>query len=67
MIYLNVVLSTINTQLGFNTLRPRQNGRHFPDDIFNGIFVNENVRISIKFSLNTVLDDPINNIPALLR
>ena len=23
-----------------NTLRPRQNGRHFPDDIFKGIFVN---------------------------
>ena len=26
-----------------NTLRPRQNGRHFPDDIFKWIFVNENV------------------------
>ena len=26
-----------------NTLRPRQNGRHFPDDIFNWIFLNENV------------------------
>ena len=24
-----------------NTLRPRQNGRHFPDDIFKWIFVNE--------------------------
>ena len=27
----------------FNTLRPRQNGRHFPDDIFKCIFLNENV------------------------
>ena len=27
----------------FNTLRPRQNGRHFPDDIFKWIFLNENV------------------------
>ena len=27
----------------FNPLRPRQNGRHFPDDIFKCIFVNENV------------------------
>ena len=26
-----------------NTLRPRQNGRHFPDDIFQCIFLNENV------------------------
>ena len=24
------------------TLRPRQNGRHFPDDIFKCIFLNEN-------------------------
>ena len=27
----------------FNTLTPRQNGRHFPDDIFKCIFLNENV------------------------
>ena len=26
-----------------NTLRPRQNGRHFPDDIFKCIFLNENI------------------------
>ena len=25
------------------TLRPRQNGHHFPDDIFKSIFLNENV------------------------
>ena len=31
-----------------NTLRPRQNDRHFPDDIFKCIFFNENVGISIK-------------------
>ena len=29
--------------LSFNTLRPRQNGRHFADDTFNCIFLNENV------------------------
>ena len=28
---------------GFNTLRPRQNGHHFPDDILKCIFLNENV------------------------
>ena len=28
-----------------NTLRPRQNGHHFADDIFKCVFLNENVRI----------------------
>ena len=32
----------------FNTLRPRQNGRHFPD-IFKCIFFNKNVWISLRF------------------
>ena len=50
-----------------NTLRPRQHGRHFTDDTFNCIFVNENVRISIKFSLKFVPKGPINNIPALVQ
>ena len=27
----------------FNKLMPRQNGRQFPDDIFNCIFLNENI------------------------
>ena len=31
-----------------NTLRPRQNGRHFTDDTFKPIFLNEKIRISIK-------------------
>ena len=50
-----------------NTLRPRQNGRHFADDTFSRIFVNENVRISIEFSLKSVPKGPINNIPALVQ
>ena len=37
-----------------NTLRQRQNGRHFPDDIFKYIFLNKNVSILIKISLNFV-------------
>ena len=49
----------------FNTLRSRQNGRHFPDDIFQCIFLNEIVYISIKISLKFVSKGPINNIPAL--
>ena len=51
----------------FNSLRPRQNGRHFPDDIFIFIFLNENVWISIKISLKFVPKGPINNIPALVQ
>ena len=50
-----------------NTLRPRQIGRHFADDIFNCIFLNENVWIAIKISLKFVPKSPINNIPALVQ
>ena len=50
-----------------NTLRPRQHGRHFADDTFKRIFLNENVIISIKISLKFVPDGPINNIPALVQ
>ena len=50
-----------------NTLRARQDGRHFPDDIFKCIFLNENVKISIKISMKFVSKGPINNIPALLQ
>ena len=57
----------VNFQTHINTLRPRQNGRHFADDTFNRLFVNENVRISIKFSLKFVPKGPINNIPALVQ
>ena len=53
--------------LCINTLRPRQKGRHFPDDIFKCIFFNENIWISIKFSLKFVPKGPINNIPALVQ
>ena len=45
---------------------PRQNGRHFPD-IFQCIFLNENVWISIKISLKVVPKGPINNIPAKVQ
>ena len=50
-----------------NTLRPRQNGRHFADDTFNSIFSNENVRILIKFSVKFVPKGPNNNNPALVQ
>ena len=50
-----------------NTLMPRQNGRYFPDDIFECIFLKENVWIPIKISLKFVPKSPINNIPALVQ
>ena len=50
-----------------NTLRPRQNGRHFADDIFKCIFLNENIWIPIKISVKFVPKGPINNIPALVQ
>ena len=51
----------------FNTLRPRQNGRHFPDDTFKRILVNENVWISLKISLKFVPKGPSSNSPALFQ
>ena len=42
------------------------NGRHFPDDIFKCILLNENVLISIKISLEFIPKGQINNIPALV-
>ena len=50
-----------------NTLRPSQHGRHFADDTFKRIFLNENIIISIKISLKFVPKGPINNIPALVQ
>ena len=50
-----------------STLRPRQNGRRLADDTFKRIFLNENVRISIKISLKFFPKGPINNIPSLVQ
>ena len=58
--------SNVWTHLLFNTLRPRENDRHFADDAFKRIFMNENIWISIKISLKFVPKGPINNIQALV-
>ena len=50
-----------------NTLRLRQNGRHFSDDISKCIFFNENVWILLKISAKFVLKVQINNIPSLVK
>ena len=54
-------------KVAFSTLRPRPNGRHFADDTFKRIFLNENVWISLKISLKFVPRVRINNIPALVQ
>ena len=50
-----------------NSLRPRRNRRHFADDIFKCIFLNENVWIPSRISLKFVPKGPIDNIPAMVR
>ena len=62
--YLNQYLLIISD---LNTLRPRLNGRHFADDIFKRIFLNENIWIPIKISLKFVPKGSINHIPALVQ
>ena len=54
--YTSMCWSAVHEIIGtkLNTLRPRQNGRHFPDNIFKCIFLNESVWILLKFSLKFV-------------
>ena len=47
---------------GFNTLRLRQNGRHFVADFFKRIFLNENVWIFINVITKFNPKSPIDNI-----
>ena len=44
----------ISAQYRFNTMGPRQNNRQFADDLLKWIFLNKDIRISIKFSLKSV-------------
>ena len=50
-----------------NTLRPRQNDHHFPDDIFKCIFFKEDVWILMRISPNFVSTGAFNIIPALVQ
>ena len=50
-----------------NTLKPRQNGRHFPYGIFKCIFLNENVKFLINIPLKFVPKGQIKNVPALVQ
>ena len=60
-----LILSVIEKAI--NTLKPTQNGHHFPDDIFKGVFLNENVWISIKISLKFISKNPVSSIHALIQ
>ena len=62
-----VILSAFYLPRRLNTLRPRQNGCRFADDIFKCIFLNENEWISPRISLKFVPEVRINNIPALVQ
>ena len=50
-----------------NTLRLRQNGHHFTDNIFKCNFLNENLCISVQISLKFVLQGPLNNKTSLIQ
>ena len=58
---------SITNEWNRTVLRLRQNGCHFSEEIFQHIFVNENVWISIKISLKFVPKGQINNIQALVQ
>ena len=51
----------------FNTLRPRQYGYQFPDDIFKCLFLNENLWVSFEISLKFAPKGSINTVPALVQ
>ena len=48
-------------------MRPRRDRRHFADDIFKCVFLNENEWISLRISLKSVPKVWINNIPSLVQ
>ena len=56
-----------SSTLLLKTLRLRQNGRHFADNILKSIFLNDNIWIQIKISLKFVPKGSINNIPAVVQ
>ena len=49
------------------TLRPKQNGNQFTDDNFNGVFVIENVWISIAISLKSNPKGPVDEKSAIVQ
>ena len=63
---LNGAFVSKHTRDCYQLISRGQNGRHFADDIFRCIFVNEKFSTLIKISLKYVPKGPIDNIPALV-
>ena len=61
-----VMLLWSTDRLKINSSPPRQNDRHFADDIFRCIFMIEKFSILIEISLKFVPMGPINNNQALV-
>ena len=61
------IWSPLCSSLSVNTLRPKQICRHFADDIFKCISLNENAWISFKISLKYVPKVRVNNTPPLVQ
>ena len=55
-----------NTRI-FNTIWPRQNGRHFADNVFKCIFLTENIWFSNNVWLKYVHRGSIENVPSLVQ
>ena len=61
-----ILILAISYAEWLNSSAPKQNGRHFADDVFKCIFVNGKFGILIQISLNFVPKSPIDNNPALV-
>ena len=62
-----IQLAAVSVLCTFNSSPTGQNGRHFPDDIFKCIFMNEKCFILIQISLKFVPKFLINNISSLVQ
>ena len=56
-----------DAHITFNTLKPSQDGRQFPDNNFKCISLNENTWIASNISMKYFPKGPINIIPALVQ
>ena len=59
--------AALSTLISLTHLDPKQNGRHFADDIFKCIFLYEDCFIAIQISLKFVPRDLINKKPTLFQ
>ena len=62
-----LVYNRSHTSNWFNLSRPGQNGHHFVDEMFNAIFVSENIKILINISLTFVPKTPTDYKPPLVH